>query len=348
MKKILLFLIISFVTVNISYSQNESGHRTGDFKYWKQIRMWYDSTTKLFQTRFPILRTIPPVSTDMPLDILLSYVYLDSILRFKSNEDIEYYIENTRSMNDTLRYALKYLYKMNDYDPVRFNQYRIENLINQRLDSTTLKYKSHIRDQKFYLCEKFRKLSKENKKLALYSIFLADYILKVKILEIDSAQKYPNDSFYWRFNTKVQILDTLKGRKFPPLQFISTNELKNNINHQHNFHFQFTSEDYNDLNKVDVFLYKNIDTNFIYKNGFRMRVGQEAIIFLSFINPLIDLEYDYYDIDTEPRYSFNALRIENNIVYDVNKVWSFSIAIPYEEWKQLYLNYINKILNLDF
>lgn len=36
----------------------------------------------MFQVKYPIIQSIPPISSDMPIDVILSYIYTDSLVRF--------------------------------------------------------------------------------------------------------------------------------------------------------------------------------------------------------------------------------------------------------------------------
>jgi len=58
----------------------------------------------------------------MPLDILLSYLYFDSIAKTFERESADS-IVNTMCYSDTLRNAMKYLYKLDDYDPLAYFQF---------------------------------------------------------------------------------------------------------------------------------------------------------------------------------------------------------------------------------
>jgi hypothetical protein len=73
--------------------------------------------------QFPILTLRPPVTTDMPLDVLLGYIFADSLARSVPTAESASLINNLTE-SDTLQHALRYYYLMDDYDPVRFFQWR--------------------------------------------------------------------------------------------------------------------------------------------------------------------------------------------------------------------------------
>jgi hypothetical protein len=72
----------------------------------------------------PFPRNYPPINKSMPLDVLLGYIYSDSIAR---NLDVPSgQVDSVifrLCYSDTLKYALKYLYEMIDFDPVSFCQF---------------------------------------------------------------------------------------------------------------------------------------------------------------------------------------------------------------------------------
>jgi hypothetical protein len=348
MKTVLFVLFLFCLNINL-FAQNETGTRILDKERFQRRHIWLDSSTYFYQTQFPIIRTIPPLNTGMPTDVIIGYIALDSLLRFASETSVDSLLNEWTTLNDTLKWSVKYLYKLNDYNPIIFNQYMNEVLINQKIKSNTGKYRLTLNHLKYALSEKFRKIYTNSTKLAFYSMFYADFILKVRLLSIDSLINYSSSLHYISFNANVQILDTLKGRVFPPQQNIQPSINSSSFIPQHNFSFQFTSENYNSLGVINQEqLYFKKDSIFSKNNGFRMTTGQEAIIFITFKNPLFDFQYDYFDLELNQRCSLNALRIENDNVYDVNHVWSNQTVIPYTQWKQLYENYLLQIMNLSY
>jgi hypothetical protein len=60
----------------------------------------------------------------MPLEILMSYIYLDSLVRSVNVMDDSWQQMVARlGYSDTLKQYMKYLYKLTDYDPVNFHNY---------------------------------------------------------------------------------------------------------------------------------------------------------------------------------------------------------------------------------
>ncbi|MFC2131430.1 hypothetical protein ACFLSQ_08345 [Bacteroidota bacterium] len=359
-KILIVCLVISFTGITI-FAQNESGTRYLNKERFQQQRIWLDSATQVFQEGFPIIRSIPPLSVNMPYDVLIGYVYLDSLLRFGDKKAYDSLYQSWNSLNDTLTGALKYLYIINDYDPAIFNQYANEvkfyhnrgpQLIKIIGDTSTTPptvgpYNLYLDRLKYKSCKKFREIYSGSRKMAYYSMLYADIILRVKIINIDSMINKNSSLGYYSFNATAVILDTLKGKIIPTYQMPEPKKsvpLSSAL-----FNFQYTPYNYGMFGVVGHEpLYSRRDTAFFDGRDFRMKIDQEAIIFVKFHDPKFDFQNDYFDLELEQTCSLNALRIENGVVFDINNVWSEQVEIPYSEWKQIYLNLLDDIYNSDY
>lgn len=366
MIKISIILCVIVFHSFVANAQNESGTRYLNQTRFQQQHLWYDSTTQMFQQAFPIIRNFPPINTGMPIDILLGYIYLDSLLKSSTNHTLDSMLNTMNSSNDTLKYALKYLYRLVDYYPVIFKQYANEiNFYQNRgprkikiigatgdtLSPTVGPYSVNLIKLKSKIEEKFKDVFLGQSKLAYYSMFLADYILRVHIINIDSILCKNVSSSYYRYNVTASIIDTLKGKVIPVVSL--NNQTKKNIEKltglDYLFNFQFTPYNYGMLYVTGAEpLYSKQDTSFSDSWKFKMKTGQEAIVFITLDNQLYDYQRDYYDFDLEPRCSLNALKIENENVYDINNVWSNQTIIPYQNWKQIFSTLQNNIKNITY
>jgi len=74
----------------------------------------------------PMYKYSPVYFSNMPYDVLISYIVADSILSYAGVKEIasdfnKRFRKNQISYdNDTLNYAYKYMYKIMDYDPLLF------------------------------------------------------------------------------------------------------------------------------------------------------------------------------------------------------------------------------------
>jgi len=96
---------------------------SSDSIYARATNTWFDPLNYQFENCYPKLSAIPPLSTDMPSDIILAYVYLDSIMRNYTNDGTRDRWLRNRTKNDTINLLLKYLYLLKNFDPQRFYQY---------------------------------------------------------------------------------------------------------------------------------------------------------------------------------------------------------------------------------
>ncbi len=382
-RSLLLTIALSMLLLSVEevYAQNESGTRHYLAPYETSLRSqrrWFDSTTDMNQHRFPIIRSVPPLSTAMPLNVLLSYIYTDSLLRFAPKRSIKKRISSWTSLNDTLRWMAYGDYVMNDYNPILFRQYRQEtsnleetntgpNRMKGIGSTDTLppysgKYKSTYNDINPRLELAIANLlpDKSDSK-AMMSLLACDYILRIKVLSIDSmldklsAGSFPGSNYYY---VTAMVFDTIKGKVLPPYSYSNNLGKKSENTHQTSnatlLKFGYIPQHYHSLGVVGnegIHRYSTADSAFT-KNGdsymFSMKPNQEAIVFLSYFNYLCDSQNDYYDLSLDALASLGALPIIDGNVRDVNKVWSSNLLSPYSTWKSNVNAFITKILTRNY
>lgn len=76
-----------------------------------------------------------------------------------------------------------------------------------------------------------------------------------------------------------------------------------------------------------------------------MRVGQEAVVFLTYDDWLIDATHDYFALKIEPIASVGALPIIDGRVRDVNRIWSNDLLMEYDAWRRRFFQIRDKILS---
>ncbi len=366
---------------NSLFAQNESGVRN----ICKNARIatgeWYDSTNAMFQVKFPIIRSIPPINTGMPTNILLYYIYLDSLLRFTSYAQTTDIIDNFSTLNDTLKGAASVLYQLTDYDPILFAQYSAEVSHYQRRDiSSTRKthgiFKNGYRTDtvtvnypKFprYLNSliilagetalKTFKLLPDSLSHSIFTMLYADYILKIKVLDIDST---PNLLIHnvayrdYRYRVTALVTDTLKGKVFKSINNVNPNIISDELQKAPPviIQFEFQKQNYS----PGATIYKNKAQNqymvedpaFLRDYAFFLNVNQEAVVFLKYHNLKVDFENDYMNLDICPQCSYCALPIIDGNIRDINNFWSGNTILSYENWKIIYNQLKNKIISLDY
>lgn len=370
--KYISYVIILLLNYNLILSQQENGVREFNKPSLQQARMWYDSSTANYQTQYPIIRNLPPLNTGMQFDILLSYVFLDSLLRNKYNIEIKNKINTWNTNNDTISNAIKYLYSLVDYNPVIFKQYEFatldyykihNNLVNfgskmidtlnpslpNSIDSVTTsgKYTASLDDVCTQVRNKFNDFV-GNEINAVNSMLRPDYILRIKVNSIDSTINSNNYGNEYIYQVNAEVLDTIKGHYFNNECITDQMLLENKNNEVSSINnvcikFMYRNLIYNeDRNPLQLKLEPSFKYNGDY---FRMLPNQEAIVFLKFNRRYVDYSFDYFELYLDVTSSFSALAIIDGKVSDLNHFWSNQDLIDYSLWKARYDEIKNKILN---
>jgi len=348
-------LLIGITTFYPAIAQNESGVRPINRDAFEKLGFWYNSKTARFHTQYPIIRSLPPLNSGMPWDILVAYVYMDSLARFDKTRLAENTLNRwriERRVTDTLLSTAKYLYKLVDYNPYLFTQY---------IDEISLKYRGRYWASLRSIASGvsitlFDALPDTSRKVAMLALLETSYVLRVKILAIDSMptgnRRSPNQQYY---RATAAVVDTLKGQVFQPcwndygtkdtrlhrpasasadgcIQFVYLDHLYSNP--------RFSPDGAPKL-------YSARDHEFATgpDSAFAMRAGQEAVVFISHAYGLVDSSYDYYQLRLEPRASFGALPIINGKVRDVNRIWSQELLLNYADWRNRFFELRGKLLS---
>ncbi len=338
MKNIVLFVILCGVLVPCSIqAQNESGVRVvtpAEEDIWKnRQKLWYDSTHTLRKV-YPIIRSIPPLSTSMPLDVLYGYIGLDSLVRFVDESAVDFggMLNGWTLSNDTLTNALKYMYILRDYNPIILTQYLEET----RMDDD--KYKVHLSSLQSTLIRYTRNLLPESDKGAFQALMSPDYILRVKILgTIDSAQ--PIDVYSGRYQIAAEVLDTLKGQVFEELVVDNNTSVHGITTTSGNPIITFVYTD----SELSTPRLRMSHPSLTLNNNIHFPDGVECVVFLKHYNWLGTTTVDTYHLGTSLYASF-PLYIENDMVHDHNLHWSTSGVMSYSAWKQKFDEMLQKIM----
>lgn len=309
----------------------------------------------------------------MPFDVMFSYVALDSIMRYSNMFIAKSLVNSWTTLNDTLKSAIKYYYKINDYNPVSYVQYSHsirdykrfpKNLVNQRLvnintgevisdtipaQDTILysgKYRNDIMDLEELLVNKYMSFIPKEDFRKFKALLEADYILRVRILDIDSTVAKNSTVSKFIYNVNAEVLDTLKGKYFKnscnnPEPTTSDNNIITNILPCMNFMYdkELYDPEYKQINWIN-------DPAFEQSyNGFGFLPNQEVIVFLKFYGRKIDNQNDYFDLLVHKFSSNGAIPIINGQVRDLNHFWSDSDLINYTEWLEIFNQVKNEINN---
>lgn len=352
--RLALPLWLLFITIGAqqSIAQNESGVRfLSGFK-----NSGYDSTTDWYHRKFPILRSLPPLNSGMPSEVMAAYIHLDSLARFNNNWDLVQPDKATsawRARPELLRKTVAACYTAMDYDPLMFEQYESETALKSKIYDTPLGMFTRYFPR---ILTKTASIAPEGG--GLQAAFAPDYVLRVKVLTIDSMlMTIPSGSPppFYVFSVTAQILDTLKGRTIP---FCEPNPVGNGsdamplpMNLHPAIRFQYIHKNYISYSSRWDKMPEQ-DSAFVMMNewggrDFAMRVGQEAVVFLDHSAWKLDTMYDYYHL-TMSAEAYYALPIINGQVRDVNHYWSDNLLMSYTDWRRRFLEIREKILSGTF
>jgi len=346
MKPILLLIIIFFSFLGL-YSQNETGIRPSN-SYFGAHGLNQKKLT--YQQIFPIIRNIPPVDTIMPIEVKNAYLVVDSLAKLLTTQTAITFIKNLQPDSDTMKYIMKYLYLLQEYDYVRFEQYLAE--VNYNILG---KYKSNISTILHSILKKIQS-SNESHKYRKLSILEAGMILKVEVVAIDSMKSPPwykrswDSSQYSYYNLNLRVLDTLKGRIIP---MTSYNTLKK-IEEKKSFSFPVFEVEYSYgsiLPQVEHTLgledspFRFVDFTLYNKTRriLQFNIQDTLIIFLDNVETMSNREYDYLTLYLRNNFAFPVFPVRNGLVRDVNRIWSNKEFTPYETWKNTFNNVKNSI-----
>lgn len=154
---------------------------------------------------------LPPLSSDMPLDIMVSWIVIDSLCRTAADDVLWQRMMTTTQ--DSMKLGLKYLYKLMEYDPLLLKQYRLDLDYNQVHWKTTpnslLLFVMGAYQQRFGRVSDVIKLLMD-----------AGYALHVRVDNITSRESWDHSHIPpgWadRFCADLYVLDNIKGKKLYP------------------------------------------------------------------------------------------------------------------------------------
>jgi hypothetical protein len=358
-----LVALVMVAIVSTARGQNESGFRSLTKEAWQKMGYWYDSSTARYHIGYPIIRSLPPLSSNMPLDILLAYIHMDSLARFDFNNTAEERLNQLRQeynftdpphrFSDTLKQAAAFLYRLVDYNPILFNQY---------IDEVTLKYRSRYRANLPLIATRtsivlYEGLTDADRRVANVALLEADYILRVRVQSVDSMEA-PTDPGIYYYRATADVLDILKGRVLPPSCSQSFNvrdgekgrDSRSVLSASSCIQFMYFAHLFSDPRhgpSGGPRLFYARDPEFARgpDSLFALKPGQEAVIFLKHNDILRDSTHDWYHLKLERRASMGVLPVINGQVRDINRIWSDDVMLDYTEWRRRLMALRDRLLN---
>ncbi|HZV12468.1 MAG TPA: hypothetical protein VFA55_04585 [Candidatus Kapabacteria bacterium] len=151
------------------------------------------------------LKTSPPLDSAMPHSTLIAYVTIDSLCRLAWYADMVHRIENMRN-DDSLRWILKMLWYMDDYNPTIFYQYcRYGNRVNRAYKSAP--------DVFFYAIGRAHLLTGDSGHMEM-RLDASSHVYHIRIISIQNNGDRSSD-WYSKCITAT-VVDTFKGKTWLP------------------------------------------------------------------------------------------------------------------------------------
>lgn len=342
--KTILFLIIIFSSFLGLYSQNETGIRALNYNY-SGVR----EEALTFQQIFPIIRNIPPIDTIMPIEIKNAYLVVDSLAKLLTTQTAIAFIKNLHPDSDTMKYIMKNLYLLQEYDYIRFEQYLTEVSYNN-----SGRYKLNLSDILYPIKMKMYK-SNDSQKYRRLSLIDCGIIVKGVVVKIDSMITpvwYRNQESigkYNYFNLTFKVLDSVKGTILPMY------ETNNNLKQQDNISLSFPTFNveygkgavpqlYYNIGEINPpFQYVDLTMFDQHKEMLRFKQSDTVIVFLQNIHTMSNREFDFLRLSLNNFYGYPVFPVRNGMVRDVNRIWSNDEFTPYETWRNTFNNVKNAI-----
>lgn len=276
----------------------------------------------------PHLTDYPPLTTDMPYDVLIGYIASDSACKNVHYDEITNFVNN-QSYNDTLRYIMRFYYQMADYNPIKFYQF---------LKFSPQSYKTPPSYVKNEVLDRIRITSPNP---TIHRLLLASTII-AHVEVTDTFTINQNDEIICKNLSIVSanILDTIKGNFIPECTSINGNELS-----------KVSTRDLNDNCLQFEYCYEwttSFGEKLVDSSGIGwIKQNHEYIVFLGPRIICSDTTNTYMTLMPEGRMTatFGMYPVIDNIVHDPNNEFGLGETVPIIEFKNQLQMYINEIIN---
>ncbi|MDR0926804.1 MAG: hypothetical protein LBO69_03440 [Ignavibacteria bacterium] len=278
----------------------------------------------------PAYNYTPVLYSYMPCDVLVGYIVMDSIIAH-IRELYPYYSSQAELINgltatgDTLNYALKYLYRLQDYNPILYY--------------TFLNTPQTTKRQPMTLLGDLTKHIRKVKGLKYEEVIKADYILQVHINSTQTITDYGTAPDYDNSYTIVvhtSVTDTIKGQILPAFTngiiVIKEADSEGEIVCQ-NSNFPATT-----------------DFLFSFTRGWARipAVEKDYIVFARLIGWCSTGGTQYYEIRPTMLNGDNSdgiFPIENGYVTDYSNVFGLGKQVPLQQFKDAVNAFVNSVKN---
>ena len=277
------------------------------------------------------LMMFPPYSLDMPYDVLLGYVALDSLTHYGNKYESKKFLER-QTFNDTLQKLMRYYYKMIDFNPIKYEQSDFYS------DTTMHATLSNIEEQLYSAIKKNSPTS-----LLDYMLCRSHYILHIKATAINIVTDNNTKGMAREIREiKCQILDTIKGKKIPYIIENIQNRIKRDDGK--------ILGTFNPIlpDTFFVFQYSQYWGNLVDGQGLPwIKVDSEYVVFLNNVKYCQDSTGLYFNIRPvwPQSATFGMYPVRNGLVYDPLNEFGFGPGLNISGFKNAIRFRINQIIS---
>lgn len=322
MKKI-YFIIIFLFAVNIFGQENQKIVPDNPVPCFHNYTGFAESS--------PVPDHYPYLKSDMPFDVLIGYIALDSACRYGNAIDYLDFIERQKQ-TDTIKYLQKFLYEMQDYNP--FLLKAIEYINEPNLNLLPFQIISQLKDlfANFYLTtDKLRA-----------ALLLSDVIAQVKIISKSKKTDIYTDWAGEQIGLFAEVKDLIKGNNLPATSMSLPKDTLTKV--FFNYCLDWT------LGQMPGSGPLSRENSIRSKYGENMIVPEmEYIVFLRIVNFCQDSVNLYYKMSPLGWDSpvFTTYPIINGKVIDPKNDFGFGTGLTVDEFKTKIREKITKIKNLE-
>lgn len=285
----------------------------------------YGASAQINDSKFslPTLSTIPQLHTDMPLDCMIAYIIMDSLVR---NATIYQLLDAPTSLSlQNLRFACRLIYGMEEYSHAHMKAHFVATMDSTRSvhDLRPFPANTYMPLIRAIAIDRWREFDPH-----VRALLLTHYIARIRVVNVavgkDSSYGNHHQDIRSRVSVTCEVIEKIKGMKLP-----------NNC--QVDYPAGQKADRNTALNAVPciVFSFQQNNIDFI------PQIGEEYYAFL--MEHSIELTEDYLTVITSgfARLAPGALgssvglfKINDGMVEDPRKFWS-SGTMPVEQFRTL-------------
>ncbi|ROL57914.1 hypothetical protein D9V84_04140 [Bacteroidetes/Chlorobi group bacterium Naka2016] len=284
----------------------------------------------------PFHNNEPPLSTDMPLDVMIGYIALDSVAMNGRYSQL-YKFMSSLTYNDTMKKMMRYWYKIVEWDPYRFESYSTYSLF---------KYpKVSVNEIIWQLMLKIKQESPQP--FIELTLLSPSIIAHVKVVDTTFVYDSTAAICTHRYIATCEVLDTIKGRMLPRCSeyYPRGNNLVGSIGETNCLKFDYClswnkgrNREFN-IADSSFYLFDEEGKPWIKKD-------MEYIVFLDVGIVCDDSLGIYYSFSPNGGSYYHCMYpIKNGFVQDYENEFGLGTSVPVEEFKAFLRQKIYEIKN---